>query len=161
MAIPHAEVPPEHRPIQLTQADVNRLLTLKKKMNAKDNDWMFPNSKKTGPLRHEQILGSKIQPVADKLGLPHSTWRLLRHWGTTQMVDKHVLLAAAQQRLGRTRPDILLKHYAHVLDPSAVLAAQTLSEQLSPKKKAQRVGSKTTSTKSGSQTAANAKRWIM
>jgi hypothetical protein len=155
----HHDCPPAAN--QLIQEDVDRLLALKKQMNATDDDWIFPNSRKTGPMRHEQILGSTIQPVADKLGMPHIIWRVLRHWGTTQLVENRVPLTAVQQRLGHTRLDILLKFHAHVLDASAVLAAQTLSGQLRPKRNAQTVGSKTASTKSGSQTAANTKRWIM
>ncbi len=136
---------------------------------------MFPHRRKTGPLRHEEILSRKIQPVARQLGLPHITWRLPRHWGTTQLVEKRVPIKAAQQRLGHSRPDILLKHYTHVLDASAEFAAETLSSQLTDKaaKKAPRAAvasrikaKKTTahdkdSPESGSQTAANYKRWIM
>lgn len=50
--------------------------------------------------------------------------------GATQMVEARVPLKAAQQRLGHSRPDILLKVYAHVLDASADMAAATLSGQL-------------------------------
>ena len=64
---------------------------------------------KPGPIWHEDLLGRMIQPVADKLGLPHITWRLLRHWGATQMVEARVPIKAAQERLGHSRPDILLK----------------------------------------------------
>jgi integrase len=102
-------------------------------MNAQDEDWMFPNRIKTGtkmkpgPIRHEDLLGRVIQPVADDLGLPHITWRLLRHWGSTQMVEARVPLKAAQERLGHSRPDILLKFYANVLDASADMAAETLT----------------------------------
>ena len=60
----------------------------------------------TGPMVHEQIMGRLVQPVACKLGLPHITCRLLRHWGTTLMVESHVPLKTAQQRLGHTRLDI-------------------------------------------------------
>jgi integrase len=76
-------------------------------------------------------LGRRVQPVADRLGLPHITWRLLRHWGATQMVEERVPIKAAQERLGHSRPDILLKFYAHVLDASADAAAESLSGQLS------------------------------
>src|SRR5512146_3502242 len=96
---------------------------------------MFPHFRKTGPICHEQIMGKKVQPVARELGLPHITWRLL-HWGTTQMVEKSVPIKAAQQCLGHTRPDILLRHYAHVLDESAGMAAETLSSQFSSGEKA-------------------------
>jgi hypothetical protein len=67
--------------------------SLKRKVNAKDDDWMFPNrikkggkKLKPGPIWHEHILARHIQPVADRLGMPHITWRLLRHWGATHLV---------------------------------------------------------------------------
>jgi integrase len=75
-------------------------------MKAHDDDWMFPNrikkgkTMKRGPIWHETLLERRIQPVADKLGLPHITWRLLRHRGATQMVEERVPIKAAQQRLG-------------------------------------------------------------
>ena len=119
-----------NRPIRLTAADVERLLTLKRLRGAKDDDWMFPNSRNTGPIWHEDLLGRVIQPAAEELGLPHVTWRLLRHWGATQMVEASVPLKAAQERLGHSRPDILLKFYAHVLDASADAAVSTLSRGL-------------------------------
>ncbi len=119
-----------NRPIRLTEADVQRLLSLKARTKAGDEDWMFPNSRKTGPIWHEDLLARRIQPVAEELGLPHITWRLLRHWGATEMVEASVPLKAAQERLGHSRPDILLKFYAHVLDASADMAAATLSGQL-------------------------------
>jgi len=125
-----------NRPIRLTEADVDRLLALKARMKASDDDWMFPNrikngkTMKTGPIWHETLLGRVIQPAERALGLPHITWRLLRHWGATQMVEARVPLKAAQQRLGHSRPDLLLNVYAHVLDASADLAAATLSGQL-------------------------------
>jgi integrase len=126
-----------NRPIRLTEEDVERLLALKARMKAKDEDWVFPNrikkagkKMKPGPIWHETLLARRIQPVARELGLPHITWRLLRHWGATQMLEARVPLKAAQERLGHSRPDILLKFYAHVLDASADMAAETLSGQL-------------------------------
>ena len=95
-----------NRPIRLTEADVERLLALKERRKAQDDDWMFPNRikkgkiMKPGPIWHETLLARRIQPVADELGLPHITWRLLRHWGATQMVEERVPIKAAQQRLG-------------------------------------------------------------
>ncbi len=129
-----------NRPIRLTEADVERLLTLKRLRKAKDDDWMFPNriknagkKMKPGPMWHEDLLGRVIQPVAEKLGLPHVTWRLLRHWGATEMVEAKVPIKAAQERLGHSRPDVLLKFYAHVIDASADEAAATLSQGLGAK----------------------------
>jgi integrase len=128
-----------NRPIRLTEADVARLLALKERVNGQDEDWVIPNRikkgtiMKPGPIWHETLLARRIQPLARELGLPHITWRLLRHWGATQMVEARVPLKAAQERLGHSRPDILLKFYAHVLDESADAAAETLSGQLSGK----------------------------
>jgi integrase len=125
-----------NRPIRLTEADVHRLLTLKERVKARDDDWMFPNRikkgkiMKPGPIWHEHILARRIQPVADRLGLPHITWRLLRHWGATTMIAAKVDIKAAQQRLGHSRPNTLLIHYAQVLDESADAAAGLLSGQL-------------------------------
>ena len=125
-----------NRPIRLTEADVERLLRLKERMKAQEEDWVFPNrikkgkTMKPGPIWHETLLARRIQPVAERLGLPHITWRLLRHWGATQMVEERVPIKAAQERLGHSRPDILLKIYAHVLDASADAAAESLSGQL-------------------------------
>jgi len=109
-------------------------------------------------------MGKKVQPIARELGLPHITWRLLRHWGTTQMVEKRVPIKAAQQRLGHTRPDILLKHYTHVLDESAEFAAESLSSQLNGNKgnlKTAKPEKSKTSPRIGSQTAASNRRWVM
>jgi len=115
---------------------VQRLLRLKEQAKAQDEDWMFPNRikkgkiLKPGPIRHEHLLERRIQPVARKLGLPHITWRLLRHWGATQMIAAQVDIKAAQQRLGHSRPTTLLIHYAQVLGESADKAAGLLSGQL-------------------------------
>jgi hypothetical protein len=47
------------------------------------------------------------------------------------MVEARVPLKAAQERLGHSRSDILLKFDAHALDGSADAAAEALSGQLS------------------------------
>jgi integrase len=125
-----------NRPIRLTEADVQRLLALKERKRAQDDDWMFPNRikkgkiMKPGPIWHEHLLARHIQPAADRLGLPHITWRLLRHWGTTQMTSAKMEIGAVQQRLGHSRPNILLEYYAHVLPPAADEAAGLVSGQL-------------------------------
>ncbi len=56
-----------NRPIRLTGADVNRLLALKAWSKAQDEDWVFPNRLKTGPIWHETLLARRIQPVARDL----------------------------------------------------------------------------------------------
>lgn len=119
-----------NRPLLLTEADVQRLLDLKSRMKAKDDDWVFPNTHSTGPIWHEDVLGRCIQPVAKELGLPHITWRLIRHWGATHMIALGVPIKAVQERLGHSRPDILLNHYVHVLEDSAEMAAAAISIRL-------------------------------
>lgn len=119
-----------NRPLRLTAADVQRLLDLKLRMKGKKDDWVFPNTRETGPIRHEDILGRRIQPVAKELGLPHITWRLIRHWGASHMIALGVPIKAVQERLGHSRPDILLNHYVHVLEESAEMAAAALSTRL-------------------------------
>jgi len=123
----------QNRPIRLTKADIQRLLTLKRSTKAQDEDWIFPNSRGTGPIWHEDFLSRRVHPVAREAGLPRITWRLLRHWGATQMVAAGVPVKAIQERLGHSRPDILLNHYVHVLEESAEMAAATLSTPLSRK----------------------------
>jgi integrase len=98
---------------------------------------MFPNrikkaggKMKPGPMRYEEILARKVQPVADRLGLPHLIWRLIRHWGSTQMIGNKVDAKVVQQRLGHSRPDIGMRHYAHALDERADQAADLVSGQL-------------------------------
>jgi len=122
-----------NRPIRLTQDNVDRLLALKRWMNASDEDWMFPNRirnggiLKPGPIWHETLLARRVQPVAKELGLPHITWRLLRHWGVTRMIRAKMELPAVQQRVGHSRPTILLEYYAEVLPESANDAAMAMS----------------------------------
>ena len=109
---------------------VSRLLALKEKMKASDSDWMFPSENPETPLRHEDVLSRRIQPKARELGLPHVTWCILRKWGSTHLIANRVPVNAVQGRLGHSRPDIVLKHYAQVLDESALEAAKTLSRKL-------------------------------
>ncbi len=80
------------------------------------------------------------------------------------MAEENVPIKAAQQRLGHSRPDLLLVRYAHVLDASAQVAAETLSSKLTiskPNSKAVKPSKNETSTSIGSQTAAKKKDWVM
>jgi integrase len=101
-----------NRPIQLTLPDVDRLLAYKETMRLSDADWIFPSKNREAPLRHEDVLSRKIQPKAKELGLPHVTWRILRKWGSTHMIANRLPVKAVQDRLGHSRPDIVLRHYA-------------------------------------------------
>ena len=53
-----------NRPTQLIESDVERLLALMQRMAEGDQDWMFPNKRKTGAIGHEQIMGRVVQPLA-------------------------------------------------------------------------------------------------
>ena len=46
------------------------------------------------------------------------------------MVEERVPVKAVQERLGHTRPDIVLNFYTHVLDTSAEAAATATSQGL-------------------------------
>jgi integrase/predicted DNA-binding transcriptional regulator AlpA len=124
------------RILRLTKADVARLLTLKRRMHAQDDDWMFRNRikngtiRKPGPIWHEHVLARQIQPVARRLGLPHITWRLLRHWGATQLVGGGADVKVVQQRLGHSRASTTMNYYAHVIDARADAAAGMMSRHL-------------------------------
>lgn len=124
-----------NRPIQLTRADVDHLLAYKKKMNLSDADWIFPRKNREAPLRHEDVLSRKIQPKAKELGLPHVTWRILRKWGSTHLIANRTPVKAVQDRMGHSRPDIVLRHYAQLLDETAIEAASLLSSKLMGKSK--------------------------
>jgi integrase len=91
----------------------------------------FSSENPEAPLRHEDVLSRKIQPKVRELGLPHVTWRLLRKWGSTHLIANRLSVNAVQERLGHSRPDIVLIHYARLLDESAVAAAETVSSKLS------------------------------
>jgi integrase len=84
--------------------------------------WIFPSGNPEAPLRHEDVLSRKIQPKARELGLPHVTWRLLRKWGSTHLIANRLPVNAVQEGLGHSRPDIVLIHYARLLDESAIAA---------------------------------------
>jgi integrase len=75
-------------------------------------------------------ISRRIQPVADRLGLPHIAWRLIRHWGSTQMIGNLVDPKVVQQRLDHSRPDFVMRYYAYVLDERADGAADLISAQL-------------------------------
>lgn len=122
-----------NRPISLTADDVEQLLIYKHKMGLTDNDWIFPSKNREAALRHEDVLSRKIQPKAKELGLPHVTWRILRKWGSTHLIASRQDVKAVQARLGHSRPDIVLKHYAQLVDESAQDAARCLSGKLSKK----------------------------
>jgi integrase len=133
---------PEFGPVQLSEiapeaeTDVERLLALKERVNGQEEDRMFPNRikngsiMKSGPISARNSSG-RIQPVTGELGLPHITWRLLRHWGATQMAEANPPIKAVQQRLGHSRPNTVLIYYARVLDKSTDSAASLVSGQLS------------------------------
>jgi integrase len=93
-------------------------------------DWHVYEVLTKYPERMRQMLGvlrRKIQPKAKELGLPHVTWRLLRHWNSTVLQDSGVPVRVAMERLGHSRPETTLRHYSHVTISKADEAAQILS----------------------------------
>ena len=82
---------------------------------------------KPGPIWHEIFWAGassrwqKARPSAYHVASPAALG------SDTDGGGKRVPIKAAQERLGHSRPDILLKFYAHVLDASADAAASSLS----------------------------------
>ena len=71
----------------------------------------FPARIRKRRFAMKNVLSRKIQPKARELGLPHVTWRLLRKWGLDPP-DCQSPVNAVQERLGHSRPDMVLIHYA-------------------------------------------------
>ena len=58
------------------------------------------------------------------------TWHLLRHWHTTVLHDEGVSIKATQERLGHSRAETTMKHYAHLLQQADAEAANAVSRRL-------------------------------
>ena len=118
----------QSRPIRLADADLARLQEfMAKRPDDPADAWLFPSEAGNTPKEYVNVLHRKIQPKAKKLGLPHVTWRLLRHWHSTVLQDSGLPVRVAQERLGHSRPDTTLRHYSHVSISKADEAAQIVS----------------------------------
>ncbi len=124
------------RPIQLDEEQWERLEEfLGRTAGAKEDDWLFPNQRGTGPVRADNVLERVIRPKVKELGLPRITLHLLRHWNLTTMVEEGVPLKVAQERMGHSRSDTTMKHYLHVSDEAHAEAAQAISRRLKTSRK--------------------------
>jgi integrase len=126
------------RPIQLDEEQWERLEEfLRLDPGAKEDGWLFPNNRGTGPLRADNVLERIIRPKVKELGLPRITLHLLRHWNLTTMVEEGVPVKVAQERLGHSRADTTMKHHLHVSDSVHTEAAQAISRRLKQSRKTQ------------------------
>ncbi len=124
------------RPIQLDEEQWERLEEfLGRTAGAKEDDWLFPNQRGTGPIRADNVLERVIRPKVKELGLPRITLHLLRHWNLTTMVEEGVSVKVAQERLGHSRSETTMKHYLHVSDEAHAHAAQAISRRLKTSRK--------------------------
>jgi integrase len=120
-----------NRPIQLTEGDMEHLRGfLARRPDAGPDDWVFPSDRVNGPKQYASIMTRKIQPKAKRLGLPHVTWRLFRHWHATLLGDARVPVKATQERMGHSRAEITMKFYTHLTSTAADQAAQAVSSAL-------------------------------
>ena len=120
-----------NRPIHLTQDDMDHLRTfLAKRPDASPDEWVFPSDRVDRPRQYASVMTRKIQPVAKRFGLPHITWRLLRHWQATVLGDASVPVKATQERMGHSRSEITMKFYTHLTSAATDQAAQTVSAAL-------------------------------
>lgn len=121
----------QSRPIRLADADLERLREfMAKRPDDPADAWLFPSEGGSTPKEYVNVLRRNIQPKAKELGLPHVTWRLLRHWHSTVLQDSGVPVRVAQERLGHSRPDTTLRHYSHVTVSKADEAAQIVSAMI-------------------------------
>ncbi len=119
------------RPILLTESDLARLRQFRKRApEAKDKDWLFPNTRGTAPFRADNLLERVIQPTARNLGITPVTWHLLRHWHTTVLHDEGVPIKVTQERLGHSRAETTMKHYVHLSLQAEAKAAEAVSRRL-------------------------------
>jgi len=121
----------QNRPIRIADADLERLREfMAKRPDDPEDAWLFPAEGGDNPKEYVNVLRRKIQPKAKELGLPHVTWRLLRHWHSTVLQDSGVPVRVAQERLVHSRPDTTLRHYSHVTLSKADEAAQIVSSMI-------------------------------
>jgi len=114
-----------------TQSGLRSLLTVSQLSQALglSSSWIY---RRTGPKAVDPVpvvrLGKRgVRFDPDQIPL------YIRSSERHAVSDKLDSSKAAQERLGHSRPDILLKIYTHVLDASADEAAATLSQGLCAK----------------------------
>src|SRR3989442_1944671 len=63
------------RPIRLANAELQKLRQFERmRPQTKEDAWLFPNTRGTGPFRADNLLEQVIHPAAKKLGIAHVTW---------------------------------------------------------------------------------------
>jgi len=119
------------RPIRLGTFDLALLKHLRKRTpEAKEDDWLFPNSRGAAPYRADNLLEKVIRPAVEKLGITRTTWHLLRHWHSTVLHEEGVPIKVAQERLGHSRAETTMKHYVHLTSQADESAAQIAARRL-------------------------------
>jgi integrase len=115
------------RPIQLARAELTKLKQFQAlSPQAKEDGWVFLNTRGTGPFRADNLLENVLRPAAEKLGITRIARHLPRHRHSTVLHDEGVPIKVARERLGHSRAETTMKHYLHLsqqADEDAVHAA--------------------------------------
>ena len=97
------KTPNSVRVVYLIEEQLERLRAYRTRFpGAKENDFLFPNAKGTGPVGYANVMKRTIKPVAARLGITTVGWHALRHVNSTIMDEKHVPLGVRKDRLGHT-----------------------------------------------------------
>jgi integrase len=119
------------RPIRLARAELAKLRKFQARSpQAKEDGWVFLNTRGTGPFRADNLLEQVLRPTAERLGITRVTWHLLRHWHSTVLHDEGVPIKVAQERLGHSRAETTMKHYMHLSRQADADAANAVSRRL-------------------------------
>jgi integrase len=119
------------RPIRLAKAELAKLKQFQAlRPQAREDGWVFLNTRGTGPFRADNLLEHVLRPAAEKLGITRITWHLLRHWHSTVLHDEGVPIKVAQERLGHSRAETTMKHYVHLSQQADEDAANAVSRRL-------------------------------
>jgi len=119
------------RPIRLARAELAKLRKFQARSpQAKEDGWVFLNTRGTGPFRADNLLEQVLRPTAKRLGITRVTWHLLRHWHSAVLYDEGVPIKVAQERLGHSRAETTMKHYMHLSRQADADAANAVSRRL-------------------------------
>jgi site-specific recombinase XerD len=94
------------------------------------SEWLFPNDAGE-PYYDRNLLGRKLWPVCEKLGIPRFGWHSLRHTFSTYVGNSGVPLPVLQYLLGHTSVETTMI-YTHPLLEAARKAVEQIAAILLP-----------------------------
>ena len=98
--------------------------------DAERHEWMFLNTKGTGPFDPTNLMDRIIGPAARKCGIGKVSWHMFRRWGGTTMHRRGVPPKVAQECMGHADISTTMRYYVGVPRQSHELAARALHDEL-------------------------------